>query len=57
MRIAWTSKKAGVVVVAVVAVMADVMADVIADVMADVMFGWEVILMEKVDDETSVQKM
>ena len=49
MRIAWTSKKAGVVVVAVVAVM--------ADVIADVMFGWKVILMEKVDDETSVQKM
>ena len=56
MRIAWTSKKAGVVV-AVVPVVAAVMAAVVAADMAavtvDVVFAWKVM----VDDETSVQKM
>ena len=51
MRMAWTSM-AGVVVV-----IADVIAGVIADVITDVVVGWEVILIGKVDDETSVQKM
>ena len=52
MRIAWTSKKAGVVV-AVVPVVAAVMAAVMAAVTVDVVFAWKVM----VDDETSVQKM